>query len=75
MIRHAEEVYYLANYSNLELAALVPPISAWLSVQDAIPGTLHVEAEVAPFMLGVALVSQGYLYVSQVGMGHLLFLH
>ena len=37
--------------------ALVPPVSAWLSVQDAIPGTLHVEAEVAPFMLGVALAS------------------
>ena len=34
--------------------ALAPLISAWLSVKDAIPGTLHVEAEVAPFMPGVA---------------------
>ena len=59
MIRRAEEVRrsYLANFAVLELSALVPPISAWLSVQDAIPGTLHLEAEVAPFMLGVALAS------------------
>ena len=35
--------------------ALVPPKSAWLSVQDASLCTHLVEAEVEPFVLGVAL--------------------
>ena len=68
MIRQADEVQrsYLANCAELELVALVPPISAWLSVQDAIPCTLLVEAEVASFVLGVAQPS-ARLSLSRVG--------
>ena len=50
----------------LKLVALVPPKSAWLSVQDAKFCTLLVEAQVASFVLGVALAS-ARLSLSGVG--------
>ena len=70
VIKHAEEVQrdFPSNLALLKLVALVPPKSAWLllSVQDAILFILLIEAEVASFVLGVALAS-ARLSLSRVG--------